>query len=126
MIFQFYSRSILGIVLTSLAFTGCANDVQRTPVPDVDNLGLFERNAQDRVFSVKGAVRSPGKIHMGDGEKMTLSEAILKAGGGEDLSYAKIYRLESDGVFMFKVSLGSDKAKPDFPILPGDIIEVSR
>ena len=89
-------------------------------------LDQHQHNAQAGIVAIMGNVRHPCEIHVEPGEKLMLSEALLKAGGEAGIGSptgVSIRRLKDGKVITLKVRFGYNDGKDhDFPLLPGDVV----
>lgn len=92
----------------------------------VYHLNVTVKTTSDRVYYVRGEVKSPGRmIYAG---AITVSKAITSAGDFTDFANrSKVYLTRANGQ-RFKLNLNKilDGEAPDPPVYPGDQIEVAR
>ena len=90
------------------------------------HLTITVRTSADRVYYVRGEVKTPGRqIYVG---QMTVTKAITSAGDFTDYANRrKVWLTRSNGQ-RFKLNCASILAgeQPDPPVFPGDQIEVAR
>jgi polysaccharide biosynthesis/export protein len=90
------------------------------------HLGVNVKTTSDRVYFVRGEVKSPGRIiYVGP---ITVTKAITSAGDFNDFAnHKRVYLIRSNGA---RFRLNCDKILngdlPDPPVFPGDQIEVKR
>ncbi len=120
------SIRLLVILTAVLASKVRASAPQPVPASDTQIAELFRDNAEEQIVIVEGRVRTPCLLHIKPGEKLMLSEVLLRAGGfsGFHAPVVRVFRLKDGTIGVFNFALHLEKPDQDILVAPGDIIEV--